>query len=223
MVLVHIGIAGTSLRERFVRAMGERAFRIAFSVASIANIVWLGLAWSAAGPVRVLWHAPQWIVVVCMLLLVPACIFLVGSLTVANPTSISAGARALQSDTPAKSILRVTRYPMMWSFALWAATHMIISGTLSAMIFTGAFLIVAVLGMFNLDVKYARRAPQHWDAFARVTSIVPFVAILQGRNRLVFSEIGAWRIGLGLVLWAGLVALHPVVFGVDAWRYFMAR
>ncbi|MCY7354254.1 MAG: NnrU family protein, partial [Lysobacter sp.] len=199
-IFVHIGIAGTALRGRVVQLLGEAGFRLAFSLLSVANIVWLGLAWGAAGPVRVLWHAPQWLVVACMLVMVPAAILLVGSVTTPNPTMVG-GHRALKTDTPAVGILRVTRYPMLWSFALWAATHMIITGTLSGAIFTGAFLVVAVAGMFSLDAKYAKRVPERWAAFAGVTSIFPFAAIGQGRNRFVFGEIGVWRIAMGVVLW----------------------
>ena len=54
-VFVHLGIAGTSLRGRLVQQLGERGFRAAFSLVSVATLVWLGLAWGAAGPVRVLW------------------------------------------------------------------------------------------------------------------------------------------------------------------------
>jgi uncharacterized membrane protein len=91
----------------------------------LPTIVWLGLAYAAAGPVRVLWQAPGWLAVLCILLLAPASILLVGSLTVLNPTSV-AGAHALLSKAPAIGILRVTRYPMLWSFALWAAAHLIV-------------------------------------------------------------------------------------------------
>lgn len=220
-VFVHIGIAGTTLRERFVRVLGERGFRGMFSLVSVANIVWLGLAWGAAGPVRVLWQAPGWLVVLCILLLIPATVLLVSALTVPNPTSV-AGARALMSETPAIGILRVTRYPMLWSFALWAAAHMIVIGTLGGAIFTGAFLAVAVAGMFSLDAKYARRAPEPWAAFARVTSILPFAAIRQGRNQFAFAEIGLWRMAVGVLLWFMLIALHRPVYDVNPWRYFGA-
>ncbi|WP_457096711.1 NnrU family protein [Lysobacter sp. P5_B9] len=218
-VFVHIGIAGTRLRDRCVRVLGERGFRGAFSVLSVANIVWLGLAYAAAGPVRVLWQAPGWLAVLCILLLAPASILLVGSLTVLNPTSV-AGAHALLSKAQAIGILRVTRYPMLWSFALWAAAHLIVIGTLGGAIFTGAFLVVAVAGMLSLDAKYARRAPGQWAAFARATSILPFAAISQGRNRFAFTEIGWWRIAAGMLLWFVLIALHPPVYGVNPWRYF---
>ena len=53
----------------------------------------------------------------------------------------------------------------------------------------------------------------------RSTSILPFAAISQGRNRLAFTEIGWWCIAVGLLLWFVLIALHPPVYGVNPWRY----
>jgi uncharacterized membrane protein len=218
-IFVHLGIAGTSLRRRLVARLGEQGFRAAFSIVSAIVLVWLGMSWGAAGPVRVLWQAPGWLVVCCMVLMVPAVILFVGSVTTPNPTMVG-GHTALKSDTPAVGILRVTRYPMLWSFALWAATHLIFTGTLSGAIFTGAFLIVAVAGMSSLDAKYAKRVPERWAAFAKVTSILPFAAILQRRNHFAFAEIRLWRIAVAVVLWFVLIALHPLVFAVNPWRYF---
>ena len=217
-IFVHLGIAGTPMRGRLVARLGEQGFRAAFSLISASTLVWLGMSWGATGPVRVLWLAPDWLVVGCMALMVPAVILFVGSVTTPNPTMIG-GHTALKSDTPAIGILRVTRYPMLWSFALWAATHMIITGTLSGAIFIGAFLIVAVAGMSSLDAKYSKRVPERWAAFARVTSILPFAAIVQRRNHFAFAEIRLWRIAVAVVLWFLLIGLHPLVFAVNPWRH----
>ena len=51
-------------------------------------------------------------------------------------------------------------------------------------------------------------------------TIAPFVAIAQGRNRLVWREIGWLRPWLAIVLWGVLIALHPLAFDVNPARYF---
>ena len=93
-------------------------------------------------------------------------------------------------------------------------------GTLSAALLAGAIIATALAGMPSLDAKYARREPARWPAFAAATSILPFAAIAQGRNKLVLSEIGWWRPLLAVVVWVVLIALHPWLFGVDPARYF---
>ena len=218
-VAVHIGIAGTAARQAIVSRIGEGPFRGVFVVVSLALLYWLGTAYGAAGPVRVLWQAPRWLVVAGMWLLLPAVLLLVCAVSQPNPTSVR-GKRALELETPAIGILRVTRHPMLWAFALWAAVHAIALGTLSALVLTGAILLTALIGMRSLDAKYAKRNPERWPRFAATTSIVPFVAIAQGRNRLVLREIGWLRPWLAIVIWGVLIALHPLAFEVNPARYF---
>lgn len=79
---------------------------------------------------------------------------------------------------------------MLWSFALWAAVHVLGNGDTAALTFFGAFLITGLVGMPSVDAKLARRDPAAWGTLAAATSIVPFVAIVQGGNRFVADEIG---------------------------------
>jgi uncharacterized membrane protein len=111
-------------------------------------------------------------------------------------------------------VLRITRHPMMWAFALWAAVHLIGNGELAAAVFFGTFLVTAAAGMPSIDHKFALRDPLRWQRFAAETSILPGGAILAGRNRLIWEEIG-WLLPLAAVLlWAGLLIGHRHLFGV---------
>ncbi len=56
-----------------------------------------------------------------------------------------------------------------------------------------------------------RRRGRRWPP---TTSIVPFAAIAQGRNRFVPGEIGWLAPAIGLVTWAIVLWLHPWLFGV---------
>jgi uncharacterized membrane protein len=59
-----------------------------------------------------------------------------------------------------------------------------------------------------------KKSSPDWPRFAAVTSHVPFVAIRQGRNRLVWSEIGWVRPLIGLAAFAAFFAAHQWLFGV---------
>jgi uncharacterized membrane protein len=216
-VLLHLGVSGTALRTRIVDAIGAGPFRIVFSLVSVAVIYWLASSYGKAGAVRVLWTSPHWLIVVCMLSLLPALLLLVGSVTVPNPTMVG-GKRALATNDAARGILRVVRHPMLWAFAIWAAAHLVMFGTLGGVVFFGSFLVVALAGMPSLDAKIGKRNSQGWAKFVQATSNIPFAAIAQGRNRFVFAEIGIWRIAIAVLAWFGLIALHPLVYGVPAWR-----
>ena len=216
-VLLHLGVSGTVLRTRLVEVLGAGTFRVVFSLASVAVIYWIATSYGRAGAVRVLWTSPHWLIVACMLLMLPALLLLVGSVTVRNPTMVG-GKHALATNDAARGILRVVRHPMLWAFAIWAAAHLIMFGTLGGVVFFGAFLVVALAGMPSLDAKIGKRNTQGWAAFVQATSNIPFAAIAQGRNRFVFAEIGVWRIAIAIFAWFGLIALHPLVYGTQAWR-----
>lgn len=208
-VALHIGLAGTRLRDVVVSRIGEQGFRGLFSVASIAVFALLIYAFIHA-PRTPLWVAPEglrWVLVVLML---PAAFLLLGSLFTISVKPEDAGTRR----DAARGVLRLTRHPMMCAFSLWAAIHIVGAGELAALVFFGAFLLTAAVGMPSIDAKYARRNPAAWQRFAAETSILPGAAILAGRNRLVWPEIG-WLLPLAaLLLWALLLVMHQKMTGV---------
>lgn len=210
-VFVHVGVSGTALRGRAVARLGETGFTIAFSVASIASIALLVQAWQGAETTP-LWVAPGWLRWILALVMLPAFVLFACSL-IRNPTAM--GGAGLLARGP-HGIQRVTRHPMLWSFAIWAAVHILGNGDTAALVFFGAFLVTALAGMPSIDAKMAKRHGEAWAAFAAASSILPGGAILAGRNRLDLREIG-WIAPLaGLVLWAGFLHGHRHVFGVPA-------
>jgi uncharacterized membrane protein len=44
---------------------------------------------------------------------------------------------------------------------------------------------------------------------------LPFAAIVSGRQTLPWREIGWWRVGLALLVYATILHLHPIVIGRD--------
>jgi uncharacterized membrane protein len=69
--------------------------------------------------------------------------------------------------------------------------------------------------MPSIDAKSRRRDPGTWQALSAMTSIVPFAAIAQGRNRLVPHEIGWLTPTIGTAAWIVLLMVHPWLFGVS--------
>ena len=115
-----------------------------------------------------------------------------------------------------RGVIRVTRHPMLWSFAIWAAVHIIGNGDTATIIFFGAFLVTALAGMPSIDAKLARRDWETWQAVSGGTSIVPFVAIAQGRNRFVAGELGWLMPAIAVVAWIVMLLVYPWLFGVAA-------
>lgn len=71
-----------------------------------------------------------------------------------NPTAVLQE-RLLKSANPARGIIRVTRHPLMWAIALWAATHVLARGDVRSVIFFGGFLVLALLGTVLMDRRKA--------------------------------------------------------------------
>ena len=209
---VHVGIAGSATRAAMIARIGEVPFRILYSVLSFGAIGLLVNAWGGA-ETAALWFAPGWLRMVLALLMWPAFVFFVASVTTPNPTAVG-GERLLEAEP--RGITRITRHPMLWSFAVWAAVHMLGNGDTASLLFFGAFLVTALMGMPSIDAKLAARAPAAWPALAAKTSILPFGAVFSGRGRVEFSEIGLRPLVLGTVLWVGLLVAHPIAFGVAA-------
>ena len=210
-IATHNGFAGTDIRTRLVGKIGEVGFRIAYAVTSVIAIMMLVQAWEAAVAIP-LWSAPAWLRLILAAAMLPAFLFFAAGL-LRNPTAVGGEALAGQQ---ARGIQRITRHPMLWSFALWALVHVIGNGDLASLIFFGTFAISAFLGMPSIDHKLAARAPEAAARLRAETSIMPFGAILAGRNRLVLGEIGWLAPLLALLGWAALLHFHARFFGVPA-------
>jgi uncharacterized membrane protein len=210
-IATHNGFAGTDIRTRLVGKIGEVGFRIAYAVTSVIAIMMLVQAWEAAVAIP-LWSAPAWLRLILAAAMLPAFLFFAAGL-LRNPTAVGGEALAGQQ---ARGIQRITRHPMLWSFALWALVHVIGNGDLASLIFFGTFAISAFLGMPSIDRKLAARAPEAAARLRAETSIMPFGAILAGRNRLVLGEIGWLAPLLALLGWAALLHFHARFFGVPA-------
>ncbi len=209
---VHIGIAGSGLRRGLAGRVGDAGFRAAFSLVSVLAIAFLIIAYRHA-PLVPLWGAPEWLRWALVVVMLAAFQLFAAAILARSPTAIG-GEAALHQEP--RGILRVTRHPMLWSFALWAAVHVLGNGDTASLLFFGAFLVTALAGMPSIDAKVAARDPAGWRHFADVTSILPFEAIASGRNRLAPAEIGWVPVALGLALWAVLLWAHPRIFGVSA-------
>ena len=206
---LHIGVAGTAVRGMLVGVLGERGFRGVFAIASIAVFAFLVIAFIHA-PRSALWYAAPWLRWILLGLMLPAAFLLLASFATVSLKPEDAGTHR----GSARGILRVTRHPMLWSFALWAIVHIAGNGELAACVFFGTFLLTALAGMPSIDGKAAQRNPQLWKSFAAETSILPFGAILDGRNRFSAAEIGWLPPLLALALWAAMLLLHQKVIGV---------
>lgn len=213
-IAIHLGVSGTTLRDRAVAAIGLRGYMLAFSVASVGAIIWLVSAYQAAAYVPTWGQLEGWKPVMIALML-PAFLLVVIGLTTPNPTSVAQ--EGLVDQAP-QGIVRITRHPFLMGVVLWSGLHLIGNGDVASLLFFAALAVVAVAGTVSIDAKRRRvLGAKAWEVFASRTSIVPFAAILAGRNSLAVREIGWWRPSVGIAAYVLMLGGHAHLVGVSPW------
>ena len=187
------------IRSSLVGALGRPVFLAAYSVVSVAALVLVVWSYRAADPGVWLYVPPAGAKVFTVLVMPVALFLLVGRLT-----------------TPARSvepagIYRITAVPGSLSVLLWTLLHLASLGQARQVIL---FAAMAAIALFALLKNWRIASPAR-----RQAGILPFAGIVQGRERLVWGEIGWSRMVLTIALWAALLLLHPVVIGPDPLAY----
>jgi uncharacterized membrane protein len=194
-------VTSTPLRPALVRAIGEWPYRGAYSLVAFLTLGWMIWAYAQA-PRELLftgWRNAPYVVM-------PVAFILIACGYWRNPTMVGAD-KLLKSEDPARGMIRITRHPLMWGIMLWAASHIVARGDAKSLVFFGGLLLLAALGTLLMDSR--KKSNPDWPRFAAVTSHVPFVAIAQGRNRLVWREIGWLRPAIGLAAFFLVLLVHP--------------
>jgi uncharacterized membrane protein len=216
-VLIHLAVSGTPVRGLITGRIGEGPYMGAFSLVSVLGLVWVGFAYAAArrsAGQDLLWAVTPATRYLQLALQLVAMTFIVAGLATPNPTSVRQEG-ALDRPDAVRGILRIARHPFLWGVAVWAVGHLLVNGDAASIILFGAMLALALFGTASIDAKRRRALGRKWDAFAAQTSNVPFLALVQHRQRLSLREIG-WRVPAGAAVWALLAWAHPYLFGVAA-------
>ena len=126
-----------------------------------------------------------------------AFVLFVAGMTTKNATT-AGQTEVLNRPEPARGVARITRHPVNCSMGLWALAHLPVNGDLAALIFFGGFACLAWVGTWHIELRRRRDFGDDWKRLSEVSSVLPFVAILQGRNHLALKEIGWLRVFGGL-------------------------
>src|SRR5487761_1773515 len=103
---IHIGVAGTSLRDRAVAGLGSGGYLGAFSAASVIGLAWMIVAYRQA-PYLATWGMLEAWKPFAIVLMLPAVLLVVIGLLTPNPTAVAQENRLAQ---PAQGIVRMTRH-----------------------------------------------------------------------------------------------------------------
>ncbi len=200
-------VTSTPLRGKLAGRFGEGPYLGLYSLVAIVALVWMVIAYNNA-PLEPLWGATRWLPVVVM----PFALVLLVTGYFRNPAAVMQGG-LLKNPDPARGIIRVTRHPVMWAIMLWAGAHLLARGDVKSVLFFGGLFVVAGGGTILQDLRKARTLGEDWARFTAVSSNVPFLAILQGRNTLRLGEIGWVKPLAGIAAYVILLYAHDWLFG----------
>lgn len=194
------------LRPALAGRMGEGAFLGLYSLVAAACMVWMVVAFRAA-PAADLGGSGEIGWIVSTILTLPALVLFLGSLR-GNPAMPGVTA----SGSP-RGAFAVTRHPMMWGFALWALSHLVLWWSWRTTIVASAVLLLALVGAHLQDRKKAARVGAAWTDWQAATSYWPRWHRLPRAGAILWAAaIAAWL----LITW-----LHIPTGGTPAgvWRW----
>ncbi|MCP9840594.1 hypothetical protein KBY93_08075 [Synechococcus sp. J7-Johnson] len=203
--LLHSG--GAALRVRAEQLVGARLWRLLFAAVSIpAAVVVVGYfiahryegvrLWNFQGTpglIPLVWVGTA----ISFLFLYPATYNLLEIPALLKP----------QVRLYASGIIRISRHPQAVGQVLWCATHLLWIGS-SFMLVTCAGLIGHHLfAVWHGDRRLRARFGEAFEELRASTSVIPFRAVLDGRQQLVWAEflrpaqLGI-AIAIGLIWWS---------------------
>lgn len=207
----HTLLSSTRLRGSLRDQIGEQGFLLIYSLTGLVTFAWFVLAYSRA-PFIPVWTPPRWAAYIPIGLMPLAALLLVSGYSTPNPTAVGME-RSVRADDPAPGIMRVTRHPVMWAIGLWAIGHLLANGDLCSIWFFAVIGALALGGTVLIDRKKQLALGSHWQRLASVTSNIPFAALVTGRTRLRWGDIGVLRPLAALLLYAVLFLAHPLFAG----------
>ncbi len=216
-VFGHFGLSSLLVRRRLIARLGNGAFQGIYSLVALAAMIWMSWGWSSA-PYVELWVASAWARYLPLLGMPVVCVLFVLGVSTPSPTTAGQESR-LSAENAAQGILKITRHPSLWSFALWGVLHIPPNGDLASVILFGSIAVLALGGMAHIDARRRATQGEAWGVFEQQTSAIPFLAVFQGRSRLTRADIPFSRILLALGIYVALLYTHTLFVGVSPFPY----
>ncbi|MBW8319847.1 MAG: hypothetical protein K0M49_19720 [Arenimonas sp.] len=198
------------IRAGAIAVLGRRTYLGLYSLISVLVLAWVFQAALTTDYIP-LWQPAGWQAKVT-LVTAPIGVFLVlAGLASANPLSIT-----LRQDARPGAITTVTRHPVLWGFLFWSLGHLVPNGDLRSLILFGGLALFTVSGFALLDRRARKRLADRWDQMSRSSSLLPFAAVLSGRNRLRADGplLLSALLAAATTAWL-LLGGHALLFGAD--------
>ncbi len=210
--LSHIGLAVPCLRSALVARLGVWGFTSLFfvvaaltfglAISTFAALHGTGAPGPALGEIALL--RP-----VLVLAIVVGIALMAGSLGEYRRTPYSMTNPGVPEP---KGLARVSRHPFFFGLGLLGGAHALLATHVTDAVGMGALGAFALVGAHFQDRKLVVQRGDDYADYVRITSTVPFAAIVAGRQRFVLRELPFAGLGIGLAVAWGLRLAHANIF-----------
>ncbi|HVZ30429.1 MAG TPA: NnrU family protein [Asticcacaulis sp.] len=216
---IHVMISGTAFKDQIISGIGKIAYYVLFCLFSVIGLIWMCVAFAVAvgnqdGLDHTFWTAPTWLRVIALVANFVA--FLLITLGVFTPSPTNLLALRKLPDKTVYGVIRISRHPILAGIGLWAFAHLVCNGNLAAWLFFGSLLALCALGANNIDRKRLAMMGETYNSIKKRTSIIPFVAIIEGRTAFVPEELGYAKMLLAASAFSVFAVLHEFLFSLRA-------
>ncbi|CAM9303573.1 unnamed protein product [Hapterophycus canaliculatus] len=118
-------------------------------------------------------------------------------------------------------VTRITRHPQTFGQGLWCAAHLAWVGTSFAAVTSAGLMAHHIFSLWNGDRRLKDKYGDQFDAVQERTSIVPFQAILEGRQQLPSDYWREFARGPYFIIAGGTVAAYFAHPFMQAGSYYL--
>ena len=207
------------LRAGMVGRLGANGFSLVYSFVSLGTFIVMLRYYAQIPDAAPFWGAGDGLWWVATVLVMLGSILFVGSF-IGNPAMPMPGADAA-AKAPARGVFGITRHPMMWGFALWAVSHILVSPQPKILVLGFGIVVLALVGSAGQDRKKAVLMGDSWKDWARRTHYFPFGNPLSGATSWGSAWPGRTAVLLGTLVWLFATYGHGWfgIYGAGIWRW----
>jgi uncharacterized membrane protein len=211
LLITHVVPSAPGVRPKLMALLGRSVFMTLYSLVSIVAAVWFVWAFVTVDAFDQIYMPLPYGAQIAVFVMPLAFILMIARITT----------RYGEQNAPlaAQGIYRISRFPGSVGILLLALLHLGATGDMRRVIAFVTFALTAIYALVKNQWVLSRLEGDEAAQFRQETSIVPFLAILKGRQKFVFSEIGWGRLGGALLLYFVVVMGHGHLLGADplAW------
>jgi uncharacterized membrane protein len=212
--LAHSGLA--ALRSWGESKIGARLYRVVFALVSLPLAVILIIYFiNHRYDGLILWQVQQFSFVQPAVWILSAISFIFLYPATFNLLEIAAIQKP-QVHLYETGIIRISRHPQMVGQVLWCLAHTLWIGTSFTLLTSLGLIAHHLFGVWHGDRRLEKRYGEAFLAVKARTSVIPFVAVLDGRQSLKWQEF-VRPAYLGILLFVSLLWwFHPQLITVTA-------